>query len=157
MLRWLFTGLLIVPFLVAAARADIEGQPEVIDGDTIAIAGQVLHLHGIDAPELGQMCERGGQEYDCGFEASNALGFITAFQWVKCQTSGQIANGTVLATCVLGGRYDVALKMVRQGWALAAGDALPEYQAAERDAQKEKLGIWAGAFTRPWEWRVRNR
>ncbi len=30
------------------------------DGDTIEVAGERIHLHGIDAPESGQKCRRLG-------------------------------------------------------------------------------------------------
>ncbi len=39
-------------FLSPMAFADITGQPRVIDGDTLEIAGQRIRLHGIDAPEI---------------------------------------------------------------------------------------------------------
>ncbi len=37
------------------ALADITGKPRVIDGDTLEIAGERIRLHGIDAPETGQI------------------------------------------------------------------------------------------------------
>ncbi len=49
----------LIPFALALlflplplAWADITGQPRVLDGDTIEIAGQRIRLHGIDAPGL---------------------------------------------------------------------------------------------------------
>jgi len=38
------------------AMADITGPARVIDGDTIAIGGERIRLHGIDAPEMKQTC-----------------------------------------------------------------------------------------------------
>ena len=32
----------------------------VIDADTLQVDGKVVQLYGIDAPELGQLCESGG-------------------------------------------------------------------------------------------------
>ena len=49
----------LIPFALAPlflplplAWANITGQPRVLDGDTIEIAGQRIRLHGIDAPGL---------------------------------------------------------------------------------------------------------
>ncbi len=60
------------------SRADITGQPRVIDGDTIEIAGQRIRLHGIDAPESRQLCRRDGERWRCGKDATSALkAFLT--------------------------------------------------------------------------------
>ena len=49
----------LIPFALALlflppplAWADITGQPRVIDGDTLEVAGQRIRLRGIDAPGL---------------------------------------------------------------------------------------------------------
>ena len=40
--------------------------------------------------------------------------------------------------------------MVRQGWAVATGDA---YMVEEAEAQAKRLGIWQGPFIQPADWR----
>ena len=47
--------------------------------------------------------------------------------------------------------------MVRRGWAVdftrySAG----RYQPEEQQARREGLGMWAGRFEMPWEWRHRH-
>jgi endonuclease YncB( thermonuclease family) len=37
------------------AAHSFTGVAKVIDGDTISVAGWLVRLHGIDAPELDQM------------------------------------------------------------------------------------------------------
>lgn len=145
--------------LVPSARADVEGQPEVVDGDSLNIAGTVIQLRGIDAPENDQTCRQAdGQSYPCGFQAANALGFMTAYQWVQCRDGAVLRDGRYVMTCYLGGRYDVGERMIRQGWALAERSLnIPAYLAAEQAARAEGVGLWAGAFVAPWDWRQGKR
>ncbi len=49
--------------LPAVAVADVTGPACVIDGDTIEVAGELIRLHGIDAPESGQRCRRLGHAW----------------------------------------------------------------------------------------------
>ena len=66
-------ALALVMFLPMPAWADITGQPRVIDGDTIEVAGQRVRLHGIDAPESRQLCRKDGKPWRCGKDATSAL------------------------------------------------------------------------------------
>ena len=56
--------------------ADINGIARVIDGDTLAISGARIRLHGIDAPESRQLCQKDGQSYRCGQQATVALKLV---------------------------------------------------------------------------------
>ena len=48
---------LVLLFLSLPATADnLTGKATLVDGDTIEIGEQVIHLHGIDAPEMDQFC-----------------------------------------------------------------------------------------------------
>ncbi|PIW30143.1 MAG: succinoglycan biosynthesis protein [Rhodospirillales bacterium CG15_BIG_FIL_POST_REV_8_21_14_020_66_15] len=144
--------------LAGPARADMEGQPNIVDGDTLSVAGVVFNLHGIDAPENDQTCDKDGERYPCGFQAANALGFMTAYQWVQCRDKGVGRDGRYTMTCYLGGRYDVGERLIRQGWALYdRALRIPAYVAAEEAARAERAGLWAGAFVPPWEWRQGKR
>ena len=57
-------------FLSPAALVNITGQPRVIDGDTMVVAGQRIRLHGIDAPKSEQLCRRDGKRWRCGMDAT---------------------------------------------------------------------------------------
>ena len=65
-------AVLIAP-LPAVALAEMAGQASVIDGDTTEIHGTRIRLHGIDAPESGQLCYIGGKRWRCGKDAANVL------------------------------------------------------------------------------------
>jgi len=58
--------------------ADMVGIPRVIDGDTLDISGARIRLHGIDAPESRQYCQKNSQSYRCGQQATVALKLVGA-------------------------------------------------------------------------------
>ena len=56
-----------------ASAGVLSGRADVIDGDTLDVAGTRIRLFGIDAPEVSQTCGRGdGSAWSCsnGPEAS---------------------------------------------------------------------------------------
>ena len=143
----------------AAATDEITGIASVIDGRTIAIGGRTLRLADIDVPTAGQTCERGGATYDCAREAGWALAERLGRHWVLCIERSADTREVTPVTCYLGGRHgiDVNAHMVRRGWAVAdpsAGGA--NYADAEAAAQGERIGLWAGAFIHPAQFRARR-
>ena len=55
-MRSLFLALVLI-VAASALAVDVTGPARVIDGDTIEIGERRIHLFGIDAPELGQICD----------------------------------------------------------------------------------------------------
>jgi len=47
--------------------------------------------------------------------------------------------------------------MVRRGWALAYRRYSKDYINEEEDAQGRGVGMWAGGFVVPWEWRKMSK
>lgn len=56
-----------------AAQSPVVGVASVFDGDTLEIHGQRIRLHGIDAPESGQSCEKDGRQYRCDQQTALVL------------------------------------------------------------------------------------
>ena len=48
----------IILFLTPAKSEIISGKAIIIDGDTIRINNKKVRLHGIDAPEIKQLCQK---------------------------------------------------------------------------------------------------
>lgn len=130
----------------------------VIDGDTLQMAGRVVQLAGIDAPELGQVCVHGGQDWPCGLRAAYALHKLIelAADPVTCTGLTELPGGIVRATCEAG-TENLSLTMLRSGYAAALPDAARYYRDAEEKARAADLGLWAGGFVPPWEWRGGTR
>jgi endonuclease YncB( thermonuclease family) len=136
----------------APARGDVTGKPLVIDGNTLEIAGERIRLYGIAAPAPDQTCTAGGAQWRCGEEAMYALVFETAYHWVTCRGDTRAQDGTLVAVCFVG-PYDLAARIVRNGWALADRRYASDYVDEEDEARLARRGLWRGEFVPPWEWR----
>ena len=61
---------LAVTLSATADAAEIAGKrPVVEDGDTLVLAGARIDLHGVDAPELDQVCRHATGDWACGASA----------------------------------------------------------------------------------------
>ena len=132
----------------------LSGPARVIDGDTLAFAGGKVRLAGVDAPELRQACLDGtGAAWLCGWTASDALLDFIAGRSVICLATGLDRYGRYLATCTAGGA-DLGAWLAENGLAVPYRDcACPVIRAASARAKSARVGIWAGSFVMPWEWR----
>jgi len=66
--------LVLAALLAAVSLTAAAGEVRVIDGDTLEVGAETIHLWGIvSAPEGGQQCKRAGVSYDCGAGARAAL------------------------------------------------------------------------------------
>jgi len=137
----------------AAYASSIVGRAEIIDGDSLRIAGTEIRLHGVDAFERGQRCG----ELACGREATAMLRRLAASGDVSCTRKDVDRYGRTVAKCRVG-ETDVAAALVRAGWAMAFRRYSLEYVVAEQTARAAKVGAWAsGDVTPPWSWRSRRR
>jgi len=158
--RWL--GVLVLFGVIAYVTAflnsgtttsTLSGNARAVDGDTLVIADKRVRILDIDAPELGQKCkDKDGRAWDCGRAAANRLAQLLKGQPTVCRAEGQDKYRRILATCYVNDR-DVASILVREGLALGSD----EYLAEHVSARSRKVGIWAGTFETPRNWRDRQK
>jgi endonuclease YncB( thermonuclease family) len=144
-------GLAAAGWFIDRQAAAIVGSAQVIDGDSLVVAGAEVRLYGIDAPEHGQTCLRGGFAWNCGAEASAALRAAAAGRQVVCRARDRDRYNRIVAVCTAGG-VDLGAAMVKGGLAVALG----AYAADEREARDARRGIWSSSFERPAAWRARH-
>jgi endonuclease YncB( thermonuclease family) len=148
-------ALALVPF--AASAAEVVGQASVTDGDTLTIGTTKVRLHGIDAPESGQLCQgASGQDYDCSGVATRALRAMVKDWTISCKAKDTDQYGRTVAVCHVG-QLDLGARMVELGHALAFRHYAFDYVAQEDQARVAKRGMWSGAFQPAWEWRAAQR
>jgi endonuclease YncB( thermonuclease family) len=126
----------------------ITGRAGIIDGDTIEVGGRRIRLHGIDAPEIDQICHRGGRPWRCGSDAAAALDRFIGGRRVACTELDVDRYGRSVAACTLDSQ-DVGDWMVRNGWAVAYRRFSEAYVGAEAEARAARRGIWSSRFEMP--------
>lgn len=157
--RWVWDGLLTVAVLglliVLAARLDrtetstLEGRVTVNDGDSLTIGTERIRLRGIDAPEFDQTCRLDSGDYPCGRRSREALAALIAGRPVSCSGSQRDKYDRLLAVCSATDGRDLNRSQVEAGWAVAYG----AYEAEQDAARRQRVGMWAGSFDRPRDWR----
>lgn len=157
-MRFLFLAvlcLLVMPQAVLAERS-ISGAASVISGDTLTVDGRVIRLHGIDAPETGQLCALDGQPSHCGRDAAALLRELTEGQVVICREVAGDDSGRIVAKCKAGW-MDLGAEMVTMGMAVAYLRYSDDYLQNHREARGKGNGIFAGEFVEPEQWRGGER
>ena len=140
--------------ILLAARLDrvetrkTEGVAIVNDGDSITLGAERVRMRGIDAPEYTQTCRRNGADYPCGTLARQALVRLIAGKPVSCTGWQRDRYGRLLGNCTAGDK-DLNRAQVEAGWAVAFGG----FESEEATARAARVGMWAGTFDRPQDWR----
>ncbi len=127
------------------------GRAQVVDGDSLRVAGTKVRLNGIDAPELGQTCRRDGKTWACGAEAARRLRRRIDSVPVSCTGNRFDRHDRLLAVCTAGA-VELNRWLVEQGWALSYHD----YPQAESAARQARRGLWSSSFEHPRDWRARH-
>ena len=139
---------------------------EVIDGDTIKINNFKIRLHGIDAPEMGQIClDKQKKPYDCGLSSKKFLKKFIGKREVVCVYNSLDRYQRILGTCYIFSKYtdgrdtinNMNALMVGFGHAVAYTKYSTKYFKNEKIPRKARRGIWQGEFDMPWDWRKKNR
>ena len=144
--------------ITAVKKDSVNTQQEIriVDGDTIHINKIKYRLHGIDAPEMKQLCKMKEKNYKCGVKSKEFLGSLIGNQSVKCNHKDRDRYKRIVAECFVG-QTNLNKELVRNGWALAYRDYSKDYVIDEEYAQENNLGMWKGTFIHPKKWRKLNR
>lgn len=154
--RWL-AGLALGCNLATADAATLTGQvSQVTDGDTLTLRARSrpvkVRLVNIDAPEADQAW---------GFQSKRSLESMVRLETVQVRTRGLDKYQRVLGEVVrVRDGLDVNLEQVRKGmaWAYTRGAARARFEAEERAAREQRIGLWQdNAPVRPGNWRRRQR
>lgn len=146
---------LVVISAPAAAAPPLWGIGRAGDGDSLTVGETLVRLFGVDAPEFGQSCTRGGQQWACGAEAAEELSKLVTGKQVRCVSKGTDQYDRVLGRCTVG-TLDVNRAMVAGGHAVAFRRYSTDYVSAEESAKASRRGLWAGTFKMPSEYRHRT-
>jgi endonuclease YncB( thermonuclease family) len=146
MFRLLSVLVVSLVFCARPSAAEFRSYAVLQDDGSLVIQNKVVRLFGIYIPDRGQFCDTKLRPTFCGNRAATALNFKTQ-GFVTCQEMSTYDDGSIGAICwararALGPKIDLGAYLIRQGLALAGPDAPFEYQALERIAQTNGLGVW---------------
>jgi endonuclease YncB( thermonuclease family) len=140
--------------LTASSFASLADSVRVVDGDTIELEGITYRLHGIDAPEAGQSCNRSnGKRWPCGKQAITALEDLVSAGGIACDDRGADGYGRTIGVCTSNGQ-DLNALMVSAGMAWAFTKYSTDYVELERKAKAKRIGVWQADTTTPWDYRA---
>lgn len=154
-----FNAFLLIAALVAAlyllpqTGENLTGRAHASDGDSLRLGEERVRILGIDAPELDQTCTtRSGDSWPCSRASKDFLEQILAAHPIECIWDARDKYGRVLATCTADDR-DIGKMMINAGMAISYSD----YAVEEARARSDRVGLWAGEFITPRQWRDGHR
>lgn len=145
---------------LTACTPDLQGIPDVVDGDTIRFGSTTVRLAGIDAPEIRQTCDDHGREWPCGLAAKLHLWQLTR-EHVWCKNQQLDKYNRYLATCYYRqgaiAAASINASMVMDGYAVNYDRYTDDYVPVQKIAMANQTGIWRGTFQEPEAWRRENK
>lgn len=137
--------------------AEFSGPVRVVDGDTLHVGEVTVRLHGIDAPEVAQMCnDAQGVTWACGAFVGEEVRRRFEGETAICDEVERDRYGRVVAKCYVNGR-DIGEEIVLDGWAEAYRTYSMDYDLAEKTAQVRDAGLWSGTMQSPAAFRADQR
>jgi endonuclease YncB( thermonuclease family) len=119
LVMWLRQAVLVATILIILSSTSFAQAVRVIDGDTLELLDQTYRLHGIDAPEMDQMCNTGnGSQWPCGKAAKAKLISLIDNKPIVCVGSKKDRCRRVIANCYCD-TLNLNVELVRTGhsWA----------------------------------------
>lgn len=143
-------------------QTTISGRVAVIDGRTLWFPEHAakVQLVDIDSCELPQW-SYDPKRYEgssipkpvpCGPLAKAWLKRTVGSRRITCKVSFSTEPQAFVGVCIAGGR-DLALEMLRVGWARVASPSRSDYLAWQRHAMSARYGMWATYVLDMDEWR----
>jgi len=132
-----------------AAAEGLVGLAVVRNDGSLLIKEEVVRLHGIYLPPTNRQCRDWIRPVRCDSRAVLALDFkVRGF--IHCFPQNRNPDGSLDAVCYVDRTSfdpgeDLAAYLIERGWALALPQAPFEYQALEKIAISQKVGIWGYA------------
>lgn len=118
------------------------GYARVGDGDSIVVEGERVRIAGIDAPEMDQTAyDAAGRRIRIGELAKRYLDDWIGGRLVSVHTHTIGKYGRTVAEVRDDRGNDVGATLVAEGLAVSAYGA--QYKALEREAKRERRGMWA--------------
>ncbi len=143
-----------------AEAQEVRGSVQVVDGDTLKMADKIIHLFGVDAPEIDQQCRIYRLEWPCGERAVVILERLIAGKPVRCEIAGQDENtvtNPLQAHCFNFENVNLNAAIIGAGMAVPILKQTRRYVSAGYSAQIQRLGLWSGRFILPVQWREGKR
>lgn len=143
------------PALAQHATPLLSGYAHAVDGATLKLGGVTIRLAGAQAlPLEAHLLDRHGQAYPAGLFARDVLASLIAEQVVGCRAfKPPEDSASLVAVCASPVAPDLALAMLKRGWAvLAHHDGKPEapgYAPMETEARQNRRGLWQGGDIHP--------
>lgn len=131
----------------------IIGQPRILSTSSLALEGKRIVFFGIDPMMKQNPCSYDNRGWDCGTAALRILMNMLGREPVTCEPRLVDLFMRLFAKCFVHGQ-DIALSLVEAGMAVTVPEETTEYDAAQQEAMKKKVGIWRGKFITPGDYRT---